>query len=326
LIFYHELDALDGNTGIVSYWESRADFDASRRPFEESCGVKRLVRESYLRRPRLPKVAFWRRFSAYEVVLHVVAFLGALAALEKHYDWLFQEPRVILQVGEGDSSLPIEILEGKSLRTTLHATNGSATVAAEVSLVGADLIGTNGSIPLRYWTDFSSLKEKETDSVPFSTPTLKQGSYRAVVKGEASAGLLRGSNSITSERRISVWSQKPTIDLRRLDRVGPTRANFQAVVNVGEAAEAGLDCEARYGGEPNVKFGPVNFPGVENWPHQVPSNSGTVWTQSWTTPKVDQFSHIRFGIVFDGVPLDGWRRFNKRLHVVCGRRKQKEET
>lgn len=113
LILYYYRDHGDLPLKVVSYWASRSDFVASRRPFQWKLGLSSPEPKGNVQTSVFRRKSFWKRITLYGILLHTVAVLGALAALEKHYAWLFEAPNLAVDL-EGSNTYNIE--KGASLR------------------------------------------------------------------------------------------------------------------------------------------------------------------------------------------------------------------
>lgn len=319
VIFYHYLDPNGGTNSFISYWESREDFEASRVPLEERLGAAKLHRAAWVRRLDVQKEPLWKRFTAYSVLLHVVAVLGALSALEKHYDWLLEAPRISLDLKENE---PINLPQGAPLSTSLVLTNQRATVAADISALDARLVGLNRLYPILAGGSYS-IRERDSMEIALRTQSLAPGRYQLEVEGQSRSGRLRGWKPFSLKRGIRVWHKAPRVELA-FGPNHPSPSKVKALLHIGEDAPEGLDCQATLMGKASLRFGPIEFPGLTNWPDPDVSRDGSVSIQLWTTPPLRRFSVIPFFLYLDGQPVDGQVRPSQHIAVECSKRASKE--
>lgn len=315
LIFYHQIDSHNGVGTFISYWETRGDFEASRRPLEERLGAAKLRRARWVRGLAVQREHFWKRFTLYSVLLHIVAVLGALAALEKHYDWLLEKPMIAIDVEGG---APINLAQGSRLSTSMILINQRATVPAEVSALEAILVGPHGSTLVLADGSYS-IRERDQLELPIRTGPLESGRYQLAIRGRGRAGRLRGWQPLLLHRGILVWRKSPWIEVAA-DHTTPSGGRLRGLLHLGEDAPNGLDCQATLMEEPSLRFGPIQFSGVTNWPDPEPSSEGSVSIQTWITPSLQGFSVTPFSLYFEGQPSRGWSRLPEHVAIECSKR------
>ena len=142
MVFHHQLDPEPEGIRFISYWESREAFEACRTPLEQKLGAAKLFRAAWVRRVSSQGEPFWKRITPYGVLVHVVAVLGILTALEDYQAWLFEVPMVTLEV---QATEPIQLLAGSSLDNYLFLTNQRANATARISDLRAKIVGPSGS-------------------------------------------------------------------------------------------------------------------------------------------------------------------------------------
>lgn len=314
LIFHHQLDPAGDGACFVSYWESREDFEASQAPLERHLGDAPLQRAAWVRRMSVERKPLWKRVTAYGVLVHIVAILGALSALEDYQAWLFEKPMIALDL---ELSEPINVISGSPLETSLLLTNQRANASARVSGLNAQLSRSrqSDSIPLER-SHF--LAKAGILKLPIRTRALTDtGPYRLVVAGRGRSGLLWGSKPLTLKRVVNVWSQRPQIKLSLVpDSNNSSRAELKGLLHVGGEAPAGLDCLVTLK-EPSLRIGPMEFRGMGSPPEPIISWDGLVSTQSWTTPPLPGFSNRDFSLYIEGQPANEWVQVLENIEAEC---------
>jgi hypothetical protein len=312
-IFHHHLDPDSSGGHFISYWESREDFEANRLPLEGWLGVATLQRAGWVRRISVESKPFWKRTTLYYgLLLHIVAVLGALVALEDYKAWLFEEPMIALDV---EAIEPINLTEGSPFYTHLLLINQRANVAAKISDLRAQLKSPArpGFIPLGHSHE---LGKEGSLRIPIRTQALGAGLYQLEVQGRGRSGLLGGWEPLQLSRDVKVWSLSPQIELSLVPD-SPSRAELKGVLHLGEDAPNGLDCFVNLVREPSLRFGPMEFRGVTNWPDPTVSDDRSVSHQSWTTPPLHAFSNIKFSLFIEGQPSGGWEQTAGKVTSEC---------
>ena len=315
LVFRHELDAVPGEgTTFVSYWESREAFEASRTPLEQWIGTQNLRRSAWVRKPETESKPFWKRISIYGMLLHVAAFLGAMTALGELRSALFEAPAVSIQF---ETSEPLNVLEGSPLETFAVLTNQKPNVSARVSKLGGSIKGSAGPIPVHLSTEPQLLDKSGSLRVPIKIDRLTEvGSYTLDIEGTGESGILASRQRLSISRPLTVWDRNPRIHLS-FSPVSETRLEVTGLLLSAVPAPSGLRCSMRLIDEPSLRFGPMDFLEMAEWPDPTTSLDGTVSNQSWTTPPLRPYSKIPFTLYIDGTPSTAWKQVGVRLKATC---------
>jgi hypothetical protein len=314
LVFYHQLDPDPEGIRFISYWESREEFEACRNPLERQIGAPKLLRAAWVRQITAQRKPFWKRVTLYGVLVHSIAVLGILTALEEYQVWLFEVPMVTLEVQAAE---PSQLLEGSPLTTHLLLINQRANATARISNLRARLIGPSWSERL-HLDSSPNLGKGGSLSLPLWTRPLRPGLYCLEVDGKSRSGLLVGQKTLHLRRQLRVWGRKPEVEISLInDR--PLRSELRGLLRVGEEAPSGLDCFATVVKEPSLRFGPMEFRGMTDWPEPTVSRDGSVSNQSWSTPPIRAFSEVPFSLFLEGRPAAGWAFVTKRITVECTR-------
>ena len=314
LIFYHEIDAGSGTLRLLSYWETEGDFDANRSELERRLGASQLTRRGFLRRLTLKRQSLWDK--PYTVLLHVVAVLGALSALEKHYAWLFETPAVVLELPGDD---PLNLPENKRLTANLIIKNARASVETEARVSAANLMTPDGQTAqeLDVQRGIHSILAGEALGLPMVGRGSPRGVYKLDVKVAARAGLLRGEREYSLEREVRFWSNKPQCRFVSWNTAG-RRNLLRGVVYVGQDYPGGLTCLATLEREGAMKFEYLDFPDVTDWEEEHNGEPGQeVARLRWFTGNLQRFSEVRFGVYLGGTPQVNWNDVLKRVKIAC---------
>lgn len=316
LILYHEIDSGNGAQRLFSYWETEGDFDANRSDLERRLGATRLTRHGFLRRLALKKQPFWGK--PYTVLLHVVAILGALSALEKHYAWLFETPAVVLEMPGDD---PLNLPENRRLRADLIIKNARASVETEARISAANLMTPDGQTAqeLNVQQGPHSILAGEVLGLPMVGGRLPRGVYKLDVQVAARAGLLREEKVFSLEREVRFWSNKPQCRFLTWGTSGK-RNLLKGVMHVGQDYPGGLTCLATLEREGAMKFEYLDFPDVTDWDEEHDGAPGQeVARLRWLTGNLQKFSEIRFGVYLGGSPRVDWADVLKGAKIACDR-------
>ena len=316
LLFYYYRDNDGEPLRLVSYWASRADFDASRRRLQWKLGLELPVTRGYAQELTFQRKPLWKRVTAYGLLLHLVAVLGALAALEKHYSWLFEAPMLTIDVGGSD---PIDIAEGETLAQSVEIANRSRSVQAMVVSAGATVTPEAGGQP----TPLPSLRlpppvqegKEETIRVPI--PRIPAGRYRLAVEVKAGAGHLRRARSFPETRPLKVWIPEPVARITDVEQ-NPNGAWLYAELELGKDAPRGVTCQVRIFSEPAVVIGPLAVTSAkEGSPVHDRTPGLEVSSKSWTTPPLARFRTYPLKLALKGMPRAGWDELAARSKIAC---------
>jgi|GEM_PF-7036161 len=325
LIFYYYRDGADGSVRLVSYWSSREVYSASCRPFSSVLRVEEATAQGFVQALSLRRKPLWQRVSPYQVILHVVALLGALSALQAYYAQLFEAPDVVAEV---DNLEGLNFREGQPLEIQLKLLNRSRDLPVDVRGITVALSAAAPAVTRTVSLPSPSLpapiQEKGSSTVALRGPAFPSGLYNLQVTTLAKSGYLRGSHEIPLVfLPLRVWGREPEAALLPVEIIDG-KPWLRGKVEV--SADTRLFCQVRILFEPGIRFGPLEFPGVVQWsdPIYEPMSGREVAVQSWDTPPLTRYRPESFRLALEGNPHSGWDALLKNSHLYCS--PQKGET
>jgi hypothetical protein len=320
LVFYYYRDVDDGSVRLVSHWSSREAYIASCRPFARALGAGAPTTQGFVQALSLRRKPFWKRVSLYQVTLHAVALLGALSALQNYYAQLFEAPNVVVEAGGPEG---LDFIAGQPLEVPVTFLNRSRNLPVEVRAITSTLVslghGEAKAVSLPAPVLPAPIQDKVT--VTLRSPGAHSGLYNLRLIALTRSGYLRGSReSPPVVVPLRIWSREPETSLSRVEI---SKGQPWLYGTAGVSSDAVLFCQLRIFREPGIRIGPLDFPGVEQWPDPTPVASGenSVATQSWVTPPLRHFSPQSFRLALEGKPRAGWDVLVKNSHLDCSPQK-----
>lgn len=306
LIMLHAI-ACGAHVKVLSYWRSSGHFQASKAQFGAALGSAGKPYHGPVDHLAAAARPWWRKVSAYNAVVTLVALLSMAKTLEGHVDWFFAAPEVSFNLERHQQ----DIVAGKAFEAQLALKNQSPVHqrlevritqgAPQEAVLSIDQ--TSASIP--------NLAPGASHTLRISGRVLKPAAPAVIVVAvTAKAGLLRRERTLPENIQFAIWPDAPLASRLRGDAASGRSGVLRGQVINGAPAQD-IECRLSIRGVPGLRYSgegemiPGSDPGEGNYLLVV--NTG-IKSAFKVTDVVEQFESDR---------VQDWKQVAQASRMQC---------
>ena len=234
---------------VLSYWRSAEHFRACKAQFGAALGSAGKPYHGPVDHVAAAGKPWWRKASAYNAVVTLVAVLSTAKALEGHLDWFSAEPDVSFHPVRQH----MNVVEGDAFEANLEVTNRAAVVQ-RLDIQASQAPPARGELSIdQFGSSISNLAPGSSHAMRVTGRALKPGESAVVVAVTAKAGLFRYEQVRSARIVVSVWPLAPFATGLRFDpstgRAGMLRGQ---VINGPPAHD--IECRVVIKGVPGLRY------------------------------------------------------------------------
>jgi hypothetical protein len=310
LLLLHMVQGSGEARRVLTYWVGQEQFDYAGGQLAGKIGARGQSLVGSVVDARFQTVPFWRKVSAYTLLLAVVGFLSSIKLLADQFDWLFSRPDLVI-IGPADGV--INAVERVASVETISLSSPLAIAQSDVHVAAYQQISGN--------TDVTSPISDQTipnlgagTSYPLRLPLMlsKTGSYMLRVDATAKAGQLWPREKKQFLIPIKVWSSNPVALLGTSSAISSTGI-VDMTISTGRPLAAGVQCDITFSKVPGLSFDGD----AGDWATIETAGAEVARLRTKVPGPISRFSAEKLSFSFQARSAVNWKEILKYAEVNC---------